>query len=482
MPRIQKKHPDWVYTHQPEKSAIHLINSTYYVYGVSSKWNAEKQKVQKITGALLGKVTPEGFIPSEKKKLKENLLAPHAVKSYGSTYLCLQLLEKELPQLQMVFPDFWQQIFMLAVLRFTHKAHLKMVPFYLQENYFTEKWGLKVSEKTYSDLLSALGAQREKIIQFKKSIFSGRNFLIADSTNVFSESRQLQINMPGYNSDHEYRPQVNLLYIFSAELMMPAYYRLIPGNIREVKAFRICIDESGIKDAVIVVDKGFYSENNILLLESERFEYIIPLRRNNKLIQYSDFRKMKQSEDAGFFSFQDRFIWYYRYKIQNKQITVYYDEQAKVNESQDYLSRITAEYDGYSLEEYHKKEQSFGTLSLLSNIKDIAPSDLYEHYKSRVNIEILFDAFKNILDADKTYMRDEESLEGWMFINFLAMRLYYSLYQHLRNAKLLARYSPADILTFAGAAKMIRINNVYRLSEIPSKVESVFHKLKLPIT
>lgn len=482
MPRLAKKFPDWAYAYKPKDSAIHFINGIYYIYGVSSKWSPVKHRSVKITGALLGKVTPDGFIPSEKKALKEELSAPHSVKNYGPTALCLQLMDKELPQLQKYFPDSWRQIFILAVLRLVHKTHLKMIPFHLQENYFTQLWDLNVSEKTYSNLLFTLGLQREKIIEFKKDIFAGKNFLLADSTNVFSESDQLNINLPGYNSKREYRPQVNLLYIFSSELMMPVYYRIVPGNIREVKAFKICIEESGIQDAVIVVDKGFYSENNLLLLEKERFQFIIPLRRNNNLIHYSDFGKKENTNNTGFFKFQDKYVWYNRYEIQDKWVTIFFDEQLKVEESQDYLMRIDAEYEGYTVEEYKRKEQTFGTLTLLSNIKEQKPEELYENYKSRVNIEVLFDAFKNILNADKTYMQKEESLEGWMFINFLAMRLYYALYKNLKSHNLIARYSPNDILTMVEAIKMIKINNKFRLAEIPSKVEALLKKLNLPIT
>lgn len=482
MPRLAKKYPEWVYAHQPEKSAIHFIKGIYYVYGVSSKWDPEKHKTKKITGALLGKVTPEGFIPSEKKILKEELTASHPIKNYGITALCLQLMDKELPQLKKYFPDSWQQIFILSVLRIAYKTHLKMLPFHLQENYFTQQWDLNVSEKTYSDLLFTLGLKRDKIIEFKRAIFAGKNFLLADSTNVFSESEQLHTNLPGYNSKREYRPQVNLLYIFSSELMMPVYYRIVPGNIREVKAFKICIEESGIQDAIIVVDKGFYSDNNLLLLEKEGFQFIIPLRRNNNLIHYSDFGKKENNNNTGFFKFQDKYIWYNRYEVQDKWATIFFDEQLKVEESQDYLMRIDAEYEGYTIEEYKRKEKSFGTLTLLSNIKEQEPEELYENYKSRVNIEVLFDAFKNILNADKTYMQKEESLEGWMFINFLAMRLYYALYKILKKQNLINRYSPNDILTMVDAIKMIKINNKFRLAEIPSKVENLLNKLKLPIT
>ena len=39
-----------------------------------------------------------------------------------------------------------------------------------------------------------------------------------------------------------------------------------------------------------------------------------------------------------------------------------------------------------------------------------------------------FDTFKNTLNADRSYMRDDYQLEGWMVVNFVALMFYYSVY------------------------------------------------------
>jgi len=49
----------------------------------------------------------------------------------------------------------------------------------------------------------------------------------------------------------------------------------------------------------------------------------------------------------------------------------------------------------------------------------------------------MFDAFKNVLNADRTYMRDDYQMEGWMFINFIALVFYYRLYRLLADNSLL---------------------------------------------
>ncbi|HRO83252.1 MAG TPA: transposase [Niabella sp.] len=49
-------------------------------------------------------------------------------------------------------------------------------------------------------------------------------------------------------------------------------------NIRDVKAFKNTLAMSGVKKAIIVADKGFYSKANITLLREEKPDYIIPLK------------------------------------------------------------------------------------------------------------------------------------------------------------------------------------------------------------
>ena len=52
---------------------------------------------------------------------------------------------------------------------------------------------------------------------------------------------------------------------------------------------------------------------------------------------------------------------------------------------------------------------------------------VYKSYKQRNEIKVMFDSYKNCLEADKTYMQNRYVLEGWLFANFIAMIAYYKL-------------------------------------------------------
>jgi transposase len=82
----------------------------------------------------------------------------------------------------------------------------------------------------------------------------------------------------GLSKNKQYEPIFNLLYFYSPKSYLPAYYRLFNGNIKDVTMLCIAIKESGYNNAIIIGDKGFFSEENLLLLETQKLHYIVPLR------------------------------------------------------------------------------------------------------------------------------------------------------------------------------------------------------------
>ena len=50
-------YPEWVLKHKAKGTQINCVNGHYYLYEVSSVWNKEKGRAQKITKAYLGTIT-----------------------------------------------------------------------------------------------------------------------------------------------------------------------------------------------------------------------------------------------------------------------------------------------------------------------------------------------------------------------------------------------------------------------------------------
>jgi len=71
----------------------------------------------------------------------------------------------------------------------------------------------------------------------------------------------------------------------------------------------------------------------------------------------------------------------------------------------------------------------------LTDLNGEQAEDVYESYKSRMTIEVMFDGMKNVLEADHSYMQNEQTLEGWTFINHITLQWYQQLYTELKDKK-----------------------------------------------
>ena len=101
--------------------------------------------------------------------------------------------------------------------------------------------------------------------------------------------------------------------------------------------------------------------------------------------------------------------------------------------------------------------------------------------KSRADIEQSYDTFKNTIHADRTYMRDDHQLQGWMFVNFISLILHYRIYNMLKEKGLLKRYSPEDAIEHLERVSMLKIGEEWKISEIPKKSRGIIAELGTPI-
>ena len=236
-----------------------------------------------------------------------------------------------------------------------------------------------------------------------------------------------------------------------------------------------------------IADKGFFSESNLSELERLKMEYIIPLRRDNKLIPYEKLKEIEFTEN--YFDHEERFIFYTeRLKIENRTIDLFLDGKLKEQEKIDYLKRISSLPESFSKQKFNEKVQTMGTLSLVHNTK-LDSQGVYKEYKSRLQIEQFFDHYKNTIDASCSYMQREESLNGWVFINHLGMQMIYKLFHSLKTTPLTKKqmlnhkHSISDTIEHLKSIKKIKFApNEYVISEQNKLTKTLLEKLKIDIT
>ena len=116
-------------------------------------------------------------------------------------------------------------------------------------SFLSEIWKeINVSDRSISQLLRRVGANRDKIMEYQKLFVREGEKVLLDMTHVITHSRQIELAQSGYNNSMSFEPQINLMYLFSAQQHQLVYYRILPGNIRDVKAFTLTMQECGLKN------------------------------------------------------------------------------------------------------------------------------------------------------------------------------------------------------------------------------------------
>ena len=483
--------PAWVLPYKEPKTEIKRINGHFYKYAVEYRYNAVKKRTDKVSVRLLGRLSEtNGFIPSAKEPSTTSQIDLRKVdiKAFGVFGLFRSLLGEEINGICSLFKQEISEILLIVALyRFAHQSAIKRMPHYHATDYSSEHWSKGgINAKNITQALCKVGENREAIVTWmQKRIASPAaslsNFLMIDSTHIPTVSGNLNINTPGYNPNSSFDKQIRLMYIFSSELKQPVYYRLINGNIADISSMKACVEELNVKPVVFIADKGFYSKDNTIALRKNKLHFIIPVRRDSNLSDYTFFQNRDFKKGAKcFFAYQNRIIWYYEYQVEGNFMISYLDEELRVREEKDFLNRCGTHPEIYTLDKFETKMNTFGTLTLMYELPlKPTPEGLYQTYKQRNEIEMMFDAYKHFLEAAKTYMQDRHVFEGWLMANFIAMIAYYRLYAALKEAGKLNNTSPKDVVEVSKSVYKMRSGGTWVTTETTAKVRALLNSLKI---
>lgn len=495
--KADKKHPDWALKHKKPGTELKLINERYYLYGVKSVYDKTIGRSRKISLGILGRITQEeGFIPSQKNELRKKSEKSYLDKQimtfeYGLARWLKDELEKSgiMTSLKEHFPAHWKFIVFMVYCRIGYQAPLKNIPFVLENSFMPDMldWHEKVYDQKISDMLFEVGQMQNSIHESMKPKDKKRRTVLIDATDIVLQSSHIELAQKGYNSNMDFQLQFVLLYLYDALTLEPVYYRSLAGNIREVSAMKNTITISGLEECTYVGDKGFFSQANLQELEEMSMQYIIPLRRDNKLIPYANLKEIEQSNN--YFKFSKRFIFHADTKSEGKRkIELFLDGKLKEQEKTDYLSRIQSLPESFSKPKFNEKLQTMGTLAIMHNT-ELKPQDIYVEYKNRGAIEQFFDHFKNTIEADCSNMQRQESLNGWLFINHISMLMIYKLFQILKTTplnktqKLIHRYSINDAVEHLKTIKKIKFAcDEFVTSEMNKSTKILLKQMKISIT
>jgi len=169
-----------------------------------------------------------------------------------------------------------------------------------------------------------------------------------------------------------------------------------PGSAKDIATLFNSIRELDIPNKLLLLDKGFFSEDVFLFLEERKISCLIPARRNS---HYYDTRIHLND----YFRYHGRLIKCGSRMIGNNYLFLFEDQVLFF-----FFKELNTLYEKSDADKISKSElpedmKKAGLILILSN-KEMSEKGAYELYKRRKTVENRFDTYRSMLSADRLYL------------------------------------------------------------------------------
>ena len=417
---------------------------------------------------------------------------------FGATYLLDQIGEVTglTADLKTCFPDTYKQIQSIAyylvledqnpLFRFKKWAAIHRHPY-----------GKDIPSQRSTEIFQSVTEEAKMHffrLQGKRRV--EKEYWAYDSTSISSRSDTLRQVKYGKNKDDDHLPQINLALVFGEESRLPFYYRKLAGNVPDVKTIQELLrelDVLGYEKVKLVMDRGYYSAENINALfkkhlkflcgtssalsfarefireiggKKDHYEYYNSnlelyvftktiawdyeqerpykgdvVKEERRMYLHLYFNPDKFSDDGKTFnrkldSLKNELLSGHRVPEHEKEYKKYFE----IKETPKRGISLTVKQD--AVDAAHER---YGFFVLISNeVKD--PVTALSLYRMRDVVEKAFWNVKERLNLKRTMSSSESSLEGKLFVEFVAL-IYLSYIQKKMEEKgLFATYTLHELL------------------------------------
>lgn len=456
--------------------------------------------------------------------------AETAHRFYGATYLLDSISDSNgiTRDLESCFPNEYKQILSIAY-------------YLILENnnplYRFEKWGVThyhpygkdISSPRSSELFASI--TDEAVAQFfrlqgKRRI--EKEYWAYDSTSISSYSEMLNQIQYGKNKENDRLAQLNLLLVFGEESGLPFYYRKLAGNIPDVKTVKSLLadlDVLGLGKIKLVMDRGFYSEANINGLYRDHLKFLIGVRISLTLIRkkldaaYDDIRQFQnyeQSLDTYGYTVPTEWTYTQDHPYKGDALTekrrmylhLYYNIDKGAEDERNFDNKISKYYNelisGEKNESHEKDYQNyfeikktpkrgiqvtvkndaireakryFGYFALASNEKMEAFTAL-KIYRMKDVVEKAFGNIKERLNMRRILVSSERSLDGKLFVEFVALIFISYINKKMQEQGLYKSYTLQQLLDKLDVIECFSYpGHKFRVGEVLEKQKDLYIKL-----
>lgn len=359
------------------------------------------------------------------------------------------------------------------------------------------------------------GIKKEQSVEFlnrwnESVTHKNRIYISYDSTNKNCQAGDIDLAEFGHAKDDKSKPIINYSVGYDRTNRIPLWYEAYPGSIVDISQLHSTlqkVDGLGYKRIGFILDRGYFSKENIHEMDRMGYDFIIMMKGKKALV--SDL----VMEVKGIFE-EDRRCSIRDYKVSGTTVKrqlypsdekeryfhIYYNESKRITEREhleakiDQLGELLQEKQGtigyecpraiceYFDPVYHTKgnvktfvsarertdvinhEIALCGYFVIITSEKMTAEEALEEYKSRDASEKLFRGDKSYLGNRSYRVHSTESVENKIFIEFVALiirnKIYTSLKDQMRMNKKKDNY-----MTVPAAIKELEKIEMIRLSD-----------------
>lgn len=305
-------------------------------------------------------------------------------------------------------------------------------------------------------------------------------YINGDATNMNTDCRGVELAEMGYAKEDKTKPQINIALAATHDGNMPLFYDLYAGSYNDVSEIHYMIrmaDEFGYRNLGFILDRGYFSQENLNDLANRGYQLVIMLKSNNLCVQeiiesFGEQLKSKWNQYIPEHSVYGMTVQAPLFKTGNKNYSVhlyYSDEKAKkereglvtflkkyeqeLNQAIDeknlnleaarkYLKYFDLDIDENGIVTGYRENQAniahaYGQCGFFSiaATEDLSAEEAIDIYRERDTIEKLFSSMKTGMDCRRFRVHSDESLTTKVFIVFLATILRSQVHRILKTVR-----------------------------------------------
>ena len=514
-------------------------NGVTYVYESNNYWDKVK-KQSRSKRVCIGKLDDQGtLIPSKRlvdppvTSVNKRGPVPSASTRhsyYGATYL-FDAIGEELgitQDLKVCFPEIYKQILSVAYyLILEDRNPLSRFPKWDRTHY--HPYGRCIPSQRSSDLFSLVTDEaKERFFRLQGKRRMENEYWAYDTTSISSYSESLKQVKNGLNKDHDPLPQINLALLFGEDSGLPFYYRKLAGNISDVSTVKKLLADLkslGLGKVKLVMDRGFYSESNVNALYQNNLKFLIATKVNLKIVQKElnevrDSIKTRSNYNSTFqlYTHSTTIDWNYSQERPRKgdvkkdtrrmYLHLYYNSEKALEHENRFnalLDQLESELTTGNRKPENEKqyakyfditetpirgikitpkqdaikeaEKDYGFFALMSNeIKD--PTKALDIYRNKDLVEKAFGNLKERLNLRRTGASTESSLDGKLFVQFVALIYMSYLKKKMSNEGLFDDYTMQKVLDELDVIEVFENpGSAIHVGEVTKKQEGLYKSL-----